>query len=189
MIIQETFTVKKDNGKTLRGILFRPDQQDRPCPTVIFSHGFGSNYRELMHHGPGFAENGIICVFFDFCGGGEESLSVGTMHEMTVLTEAEDLYDIMKDATGRSYVNEKELYLMGESQGGLVSAIVAGRRQEDIQGLILWYAAFEIPDDAKERLEKGITDVFGLELSADYDRDAKDIDVTKLQKAFEKPVL
>ena len=35
-------------------------------PLVIFCHGLGSNYRELEHYGPFFAERGIACFLFDF---------------------------------------------------------------------------------------------------------------------------
>ena len=188
-VIEEPLAIVKDNGKMVRGVIFRPDQADEKFPTVIFSHGFGSNYHELIHHGSGFAENGIVCVMFDFCGGGDESTSDGTMLEMTVLTEAEDLEAVMDSILDQPYVNNDALYLQGESQGGFVSAIVGNRRKEDIKGLILWYPAFVIPEDAKKRLESGITSFGGHDLSPEYDRVAKEIDVDKLQQDFGKPVL
>ncbi len=188
-VIKETLEVVKNNGKTIRGLIFRPDTTEGKYPVAIFAHGFGSNYHELMHHGAGYAESGIVCVFFDFCGGGEESTSDGTMLEMTVLTEAEDLEDVMDTVLDLPYVNKDALYLQGESQGGFVSALVGDRRKEDIKGLILWYPAFVIPDDAKERFKTGSTNIFGHEISPEYDKAAKDIDVTELQINFGKPVL
>ena len=188
-VIKETLEVVKDNGKMIRGMIFRPEAEDKKYPAVIFSHGFGSNYNELIHHGSGYAENGIVCAFFDFCGGGEESTSDGTMLEMTVLTEADDLEAVMDTVLDLPYVDKDALYLQGESQGGFVSALVGVRRKADVKGLILWYPAFVIPDDAKERAKTGTTNVFGHELSSDYDRVAKAIDVKKLQQDFGKPVL
>ncbi|WP_051688671.1 alpha/beta hydrolase family protein [Butyrivibrio sp. AE2032] len=186
---QETLEVVKDNGKMIRGVIVRPDGDGEKYPAAIFSHGFGSNYSELIHHGTGYAENGIVCVFFDFCGGGEESTSDGTMLEMTVLTEADDLEAVMDTVLELPYVDRDALYLQGESQGGFVSAIVGDRRKEDVKGLLLWYPAFVIPDDSKERFKAGITNVFGHELSDAYDKVAKDIDVNILQRNFGKPVL
>ena len=188
-VIQETLEVVKDNGRMIRGIVVRPEDENGKYPTVIFSHGFGSNYSQLKHHGAGYAESGIVCVFFDFCGGGEESTSDGTMLEMTVLTEADDLEAVMETVLDLPYVDKNALYLQGESQGGFVSAIVGNRRKEDIKGLILWYPAFVIPDDAREREKAGITNVFGHELSEAYDKAAKGIDVNILQRNFGKPVL
>lgn len=184
----EKLEVVKENGKVIRGLIYKPDIEGS-FPTVIFSHGFGGNYRFLMHHGNGYAENGIVCVFYDFCGGGMQSESDGTMLEMTVMTEASDLVDVMESVKGLSYVDPDRLYIQGESQGGFVSAIVARSNPEDIKGLILWYPAFVIPDDAKKRLKAGQTNAMGTELSPDFDRIAKDIDVKDLQTGFGKPVL
>ena len=79
-VITEDLEVVKEDGLVVRGLIYRPDAEGE-FPTVIFSHGFGSNYHELMHHGDGYAENGIVCVFFDFCGGGMESTSDGVMQD------------------------------------------------------------------------------------------------------------
>ena len=187
-VIKDELEVKKENGQVIRGLIYRPDAEGS-FPTVIFSHGFGSNYRELMHHGNGYAENGIVCVFFDFCGGGMESTSDGTMQMMTVMTEAADLVAVMESVKCLPYVNKDSLYLHGESQGGFVSAIVGRAYTEDVKGLILWYPAFVIPDDARKRIEKGETEVMGLRLSPDYDKVAVEIDVKDLQSSFGKPVL
>ena len=187
--IKETFEVIKPDGKVIRGIIFRPDFEGGIFPAVIFSHGFGGNYRELQHHGPGYAEAGIVCVLFDFCGGGMGSVSDGYMQDMTVLTEAEDLENVLKTVRKFSYVDETAVYLQGESQGGLVSAIVGSRREADTKGLILWYPAFVIPDDAKKRNENGETAVFGVELSPDYDKAAMTIDIEEIQRSYNKPVL
>ncbi len=129
-VITQPLEIKKENGMTIRGLIYRPDA-DGEFPAAIFSHGFGSNYHELMHHGNGYAEAGIVCVFFDFCGGGEESTSDGTMQEMTVMTEAADPLDVMESVKSLAYVKNESIYLQGESQGGLVSAIVGRAYSED----------------------------------------------------------
>ncbi len=187
-VITEDLEVVKEDGLVVRGLIYRPDAEGE-FPTVIFSHGFGSNYHELMHHGDGYAENGIVCVFFDFCGGGMESTSDGVMQEMTVMTEANDLVAVMESVKCLPYVRTDSLYLHGESQGGFVSAIVGMAYAEDVKGLILWYPAFVIPDDAKKRIMIGETTVMGIKLSPDYDRVAENIDVKDLQTGFGKPVL
>ena len=71
-MIQE-MTFRKENGMKIKGRLYLPDERRGKLPLVIFSHGFGGNFRELEHHGAGFAEAGICCLFFDFCGGGMQT--------------------------------------------------------------------------------------------------------------------
>ena len=45
--------------------------------------------------------------------------------------------------------NSKELLLMGCSQGGFVSALVAAKHTELVNKLVLFYPALCIPDDAR----------------------------------------
>ena len=73
--------------------------------------------------------------------------------------------------------------------GGLVSALAAARRQEDVRALVLWYPAFGVPDGARRRYEAGEKEVFGLRLGEDFDREAKDIDVYGTIPAYGGPVL
>ena len=65
-VITEKLEITKENGKVIRGLIFRPGK-DGAFPTAIFSHGFGSNYKQLMHHGNEYAENGIVCIFQNRC--------------------------------------------------------------------------------------------------------------------------
>ena len=134
-VLTDALKIIGEGGRVIRGQIYRPDEKGK-YPAVIFSHGFGSNYRELIHHGNGYAKNGIVCVFFDFCGGGMESTSDGTIQEMTVMTEADDLISVIKYIKDLDYVESESLYLQGESQGGFVSAIVGRRYQKDSIGHI-----------------------------------------------------
>ena len=83
----------------IRGRMYLPHGEAHVSgyPLVIFCHGLGSNYRELEHYGPFFAERGIACFLFDFCGGGAESLSDGDFSEMSVQTEIDDLRIVLQE--------------------------------------------------------------------------------------------
>lgn len=182
-------TFVRNDGKTIRGRIYLPEQTAQKSPAVIFCHGFGSNFRELMHHGQGFAEAGICCLFFDFCGGGPESLSDGKFEEMTVETECEDLETVINGVKKLDCVDPEQIFLQGESMGGLVSALVAARRPKDIRAQVLWYPAFVIPEGARKRYEAGEREVFGLRLGEAFDREARDLDVYKMISAYHGPVL
>ena len=187
-MIEEEFSVIKKNGQRIAGKVFIPQKDNRRYPTVIFAHGFNENYRNLQHHGCGFAEAGIVCIFFDFCGGGIDSLSDGKLSEMTVLTEIEDLEAVISTVSEFDYVDADRLFLQGESMGGFVSAFVAAQMTESIKSLILWYPAFVIPDDSKRRLASGDNMCFGLEICPDFNKAAADIDIYSTISKYTGPV-
>lgn len=183
----ELLTFIKSNGQQIQGKAFIPDAAGR-YPTVIFAHGFGGNYRGLEHHGEGFADDGIVCIFFDFCGGGVESLSDGKLTEMTPLTEASDLKTVVNEVCNLNYVDPDKLFLQGESMGGFVSAYVAAGMADRVKGLVLWYPAFVIPDDSRRRFEAGENSVFGMEICPDFNRVAMDIDIFDEITGYKGPV-
>lgn len=186
--MREEIVIKKKDNKRIYGLVFRPESDGR-FPTVIFSHGFGATYRDIEHYGDDFSGEGIVCVFFDFCGGSPDSKSDGSMLEMSLDTEVDDLRCVMDTVKDLPYVDHESLYLMGESMGGMVSAIAGSRFYDEVKGLILWYPAFNIPDDAKRRMKKGIKDVMGMRISDDFDNAASSLDPVVIQEGFDKPVL
>ncbi len=151
-ITSETFDAK-DGDKTIRGMIYRPDETGVKRPVVIFSHGYGWAYPYMKSTAKKFARKGIAFVLFDFCGGAPDSSSDGDTREMSVLTEVSNLNVIISKVRRMSFVDPTNVFLLGESQGGLVSALVASKRPHDIRGLILKYAAFSIADDAKKKID------------------------------------
>ncbi|WP_051192504.1 hypothetical protein [Butyrivibrio sp. VCB2001] len=85
-----------------------------------------SRLKELrIHHGEGFAESGIVCVFFDFCGGGTASTSDGDMKNMTIETEAADLDAVLDTVIELPYINSEAIYLQGEARAALYRPLLA----------------------------------------------------------------
>ena len=185
--------VFRKESLSIRGRLYLPEETaQKPYPLAVFSHGLGSNYRELEHYGPILAEEGIACFLFDFCGGGPESISDGFFDEMSVKTEIEDLHTVLTEVKKLPFIRQEKIFLMGESQGGYVSACVAAERPEDVAGLILWYPAFVIEENAKERAglpAPARYDFFGLRLGERYIRDALEIRICRKIADYRKPVL
>ena len=139
------------NGN-IYGVAYIADES-RKTPLVIISHGLGANHRSCEEYALRFAENGYSAYVFDFPNGsrpGLENKSGSDSTKMSVMTEAEALGEVLTSAKGWDFADSEKIYLLGESQGGLVSALVACDRASDIAGLMLLYPAFNIPDEIRE---------------------------------------
>lgn len=74
---------------------------------------------------------------FDFCGGAASNRSDGSPLEMSVFTEQADLEAVIAMIQELDYVDQDNLFLMGTSQGGAVSAITGAAHPQEIRGMIL----------------------------------------------------
>ena len=144
---REDFSCERD-GLTIKGTVFLPKGKTN-CPIAVISHGFMANQMFSQIHAQNLAKMGYAAFCFDFCGGTLVGSSDGDSTDMSVLTEAEDLKAVIEFAKSQSYTDENELILLGCSQGGFVSAIVAAEMKEEVDALILLYPALCIPDDAR----------------------------------------
>lgn len=144
---REGFSCERD-GLTIKGTVFLPKGKT-DCPIAVISHGFMANQMFSQIHAQNLAKMGYAAFCFDFCGGTLVGSSDGDSTDMSVLTEAEDLKAVIEFAKEQSYTDENELVLLGCSQGGFVSAIVAAEMKEEVDALILLYPALCIPDDAR----------------------------------------
>ena len=187
--MRDNLVFVKENGKVIRGYIYKPDTKEEKYPTVIFSHGFGSSCQFFLHHADDVIKAGFACIFFDFIGGGQVSLSDGTIEEMTIETEVEDLSEILEFTKKLSFVDEDKIFLWGESQGGVVSTLVGVKNINETAGLILWYPAFVIPDGARERLKAGINEAFGIKLCPDYDIIASKLNLYEEMDKYKNPVM
>lgn len=133
----------------IRGIQFIPDMNER-SPIFIVSHEFMANQLFSLTYAKTAANLGYAAFCYDFCGGGIVSASDGRSTDMSVLTEVEDLKAVIAYARSLPYTDEKRVVLMGCSQGGFVSALVASDLRDEVSALILQYPALSIPDDARK---------------------------------------
>lgn len=183
---QETYTVYElifeRDGLQIYGNLYLPKNGSEQFPVAIMAHGFGSSYLTLAPYASVLAENGIASYIFDFCGGSTGSRSDGDMLHMSVLTERADMETVLDELRSYDFVNQDQVFLMGESQGGLVAALLAAQRNEDIRGLALLYPALVIPDNAREQYSD-IADipetayVFGMRVGRIYYEDVLNMNV------------
>lgn len=179
----------------LYGELLRPEGKEGPLPTVICCHGFGSSYRLCKNTvGLCLAKSGYQVYCFDFYGGSKKSRSGGSMSEMSIFTEREDLDAVIDTLTEWPEVDKEHLYLLGESQGGCVAGITAPRHEGQLRALILYYPAFCIPEDAQRKYARvedipELSRLMNQEIGRIYSEKLLDYDVFEELRHFSKPVL
>lgn len=144
---ETTFECKRGN-LTIRGIEYRPEGEK--LPVAIVSHGFMAWQDTVRHYAKELARMGYCSYCFDFCGGSvmKKGKSDGATTDMSVLTEVLDLETVIGYVRSLPYTGS-ELLLMGCSQGGFVSALVAAKYPGLVNKLVLFYPALCIPDDAR----------------------------------------
>lgn len=146
-ITESTFECKKD-ALTIRGTVYHPKEDH--LPIAIVCHGFMAWQDSVKHYAAFLAEMGYAAFTFDFCGGSAMcGKSDGKTTEMSVLTETKDLEAVIEYVRNLSYTDSEKILLMGCSQGGFVSALVAAKNNFPIEKLVLFYPALCIPDDAR----------------------------------------
>ena len=132
---------------TIRGTEYRPEGDN--LPIAIISHGFMAFQDTVRQYAKALARLGYCSYCFDFCGGSViKGKSDGKTTDMSVLTEMQDLEAVIRYTQDLPYTGN-ELLLMGCSQGGFVSAIVAAKHPSTVSKLVLFYPALCIPDDAR----------------------------------------
>lgn len=184
-------------GYNLRGYILRPEGEGK-LPVVIVSHGFASSTLNTNSYAMTFVEEGYVAICYDFCMSGS-GISGGPSTNMSVLTEKEDLSNVVDFVKTLDYVDKNRICLAGCSQGGLVTALLAAEREDDIERIFLYYPALCIPNDARrgqmitakfdpENVPNKFRALF-VRLGSKYALDAKELDPYKEICKFKKPVL
>jgi predicted phosphoribosyltransferase/dienelactone hydrolase len=117
---------KNSRGFRLAGELLVP-AGDRPCPVVVFAHGWGSGKASPRDRAVAEAllEAGIASFLFDFTGHGE---SEGTEADSTPVQQADDLRCALDILESLDEVDTGRTGLVGASSGAAVALRVAAER-------------------------------------------------------------
>ena len=156
-ITKSSFSCMRGN-LTIRGTEYRPEGEN--LPIAIVCHGFMAFQSTVKKYAKVIASCGYLTYTFDFCGGSFLfGKSDGKTEEMSVLTEVEDLECVVDYALSREYSRKTDLFLMGCSQGGFVTAILAGKQKYDVTklGLFILPSAFRMMQETEKCLWQNST--------------------------------
>lgn len=181
------------HGRMVYGELFSP-KQDTAYPLVILSHGYNGTMKGFEKLARYLAKRGIGAFCYDFCGGSIQAGGSMKTTDMTVFTEKEDLNAVLAEIKKWNQVEQEHIFLFGESQGGLVTALAAKEHEAELAGIILlcpalciaddWNAKFPEKEDIPEKLE-----FWGMELGKNFFITLRELQVFDMIKGFSKKVL
>lgn len=183
-----------NNGRKLYGVLSRPDSSEEKQPLAIIAHGFngthdfGKNYFEPLNL------LGYQCFTFDFACGSVNSRSDNNTMNMSILDEQSDLEAIVNYFRSRPDVDASRIVLIGESQGGLVSALTAASMSDAVHRLVLVFPALCIPDNWNTRYPHvadipDTTRLWNVPMGRRFFLELRDMDVFATLPQYEKPVI
>ena len=178
------------------GIKFVPEGEG-PFPTVICAHGITGMCFNFFDYANYLSKNGYLVYAFDFCGGNydDNAQSDGEFIDMTINSEMADLKAVFEEVRSWDDVDSDNMFLMGHSQGGLVSSLVAGDVMEDINGLILIAPGYELVDMVRSKYPNraDIPEMFDMfnsfKVGQAYGQSLWDLNWQVVIERFTKPVL
>lgn len=187
------FWIDRPGGR-LFAVLYEPESVG-PRPTVIISHGLGLTHTSVREYAEPFASMGLQCLIFDFADASNRSKSGTQTTKISIRTLERDLEAVFSWAEHARVVDNNKIFLMGQSIGGATSALVAAAHPKAIKGLILFFPAFSVGDEARARFgdEDGVPGTFEkfdgrVILGRRYAIDAMSVDFSGIG-AFEGDVL
>jgi dienelactone hydrolase len=182
------------DGKRIYGMIYIPRNAGEKMPAVIYSHSFGETHQSGAQYANALASKGYVVYCYDFCGGAPENRSDGSPFEMSIFTERDDLRTVISMIRKLDYVDGDNIFLLGVSQGGVVSAITAPHNVCDIAGVVLLYPAFVLVEDVKKQFESPdkVPDICWhkfMTVGRAYFIDLYDYDIYSDIKGYDKDVL
>ena len=182
-----------NQGQKIYGEAYIPDV-DGKLPLILTSHGLGTNHNTGASYAELLTPKGYAVYTWDFRGGtsaDRTNRSDGSSLDMSVMTEVSDVEAILKAAATWDFVDPDRIFLLGCSQGGLVTAISGVRHEAEVAGLILCYPAFGMTrlgerysDDMEDEIDLG-----NITVGKRFFKDLSGYDVRDDIPGFDKPVI
>ena len=178
-IAQKELIIKQKNGKSIYGIVSNPDTKGKHGVAII-SHGFNGTHHFGKDYFKTLNDLGYAVYSFDFPCGSVNSKSDNNTMNMSVSDEKDALKEIVAYFQKQKDVDKNKIVLIGESQGGLVSALAASELKKQGSNLVLIYPALCIPDNWNERYPRvedipEVSEIWGVKLGKKFMMDIRNI--------------
>ena len=130
----ETIEITIKENPELKGKIHKPVQEGQ-YPAVLFCHGLASNQKEFGDFPELIAENGYVCMTFDYSGHGKSEGAVGYVSEEGHLYDTRRAVEFLKEQPS---VIKNKIHLLGHSLGtGAVLRYMVATNDDDIASVTI----------------------------------------------------
>lgn len=176
-VTQNELLVKQKNGKEIYGVFSKPATEGK-YGVAIISHGFNGTHQFGIDYFKTLNDMGYAVYTFDFPCGSVNSRSDNNTMNMSISDEKDALKEIVAYFRKQKDVDKNRIVLVGESQGGLVSALAASELKKQVSDLVLIYPAFCIPDNWNSRYPNvadipEVSEIWGVKLGKKFMMDIR----------------
>ena len=180
-----------NGSRHIYGELFTPQTVKKNKPIAIIAHGFNGTHDYARNYHETLGRLGYQCYAFDFPCGSVRSRSDNNTMNMSILDEVSDLKAIVKYFRSKG---NQHIVLVGESQGGLVSALTAAELKKEVSQLVLVYPALCIPDNWRQRYPRkediqDVTELWGVKMGRRFFEEIHDMKPLDVIGQYRGPVL
>lgn len=182
----------RNGSNEIYGLLYTPAEAGENLPAVVLSHGYNATALDMTDMAEELARKGFAAYCYDFCGGAAASKSGGSTLDMSIMSEMSDLNSVISMLRTSGLADTERIFLYGESQGGLVSALTAAGAEHKIAGMTLLYPALCIPDNWLGVSAEDMTpyvDFMGMQLSGKFREGLPEFDIFSEIAKFSEAVL
>lgn len=184
----------RSGKESIYGILSKPANKGEKQPVVIIVHGFNGTHEFGKNYFKRLNGMGYQCFTFDFpCGSLKNRSNDDTMN-MSVIDEQQHLEAVVDFFRSQPDVDPERIILVGESQGGLVSALTAAKNPTKIYRLVLVFPALCIPDNWNQHYPHiadipDTTRIWNVPLGRRFFTEIRYLNPFALIGSYERPVL
>lgn len=161
------------SDKSIYGVICEPSDNAKKHGVAIICHGFNGTHHFGRDYFKTLNDLGYAVYTFDFPCGSVNSQSDNNTMNMSITDEKESLKTIVKYFQKQKNIDKKRIVLIGESQGGLVSALAASELKKQISNLVLIFPALCIPDNWNQRYPRiedipEVSEIWGVKLGKKF---------------------
>lgn len=142
-------------GQKVSGVIYIPEGEG-PFPTVVMIGGLGMSYTYNDTMAKRIAEGGVAAVAFD-CRGYVPNgyFSEGDFYkDMSPESCVTDILAVTDFVSEYPAIDKDNVFLWGQSYGGLVTAMAAAENPNSFKGIIGVDPAYQMPDEARSQFDE-----------------------------------